>query len=106
MTERFSRIAGTGSHLPGPRIDNATLALAKADMYIAQRYSELTVDDDARADADVPLGIVRWSVGRVGFYDGREQVHPAFPCPAAAMLTSSRALWPTSAMYRLPLSKA
>ena len=29
-------------------IDNATLALAKADMYIAQRYSELTVDDDAR----------------------------------------------------------
>jgi phosphoenolpyruvate carboxylase len=29
-------------------IDNATLALAKADMVIAQRYSELTVDDDAR----------------------------------------------------------
>ncbi len=29
-------------------IDNATLALAKADMYIAQRYSELAVDDDAR----------------------------------------------------------
>ncbi len=29
-------------------IDNATLALAKADMYIAQRYSELTVDEDAR----------------------------------------------------------
>jgi 3-oxoacyl-[acyl-carrier-protein] synthase-3 len=26
MTARFSRIAGTGSHLPGPRIDNATLA--------------------------------------------------------------------------------
>jgi 3-oxoacyl-[acyl-carrier-protein] synthase-3 len=26
MTERHSRIAGTGSHLPGPRIDNATLA--------------------------------------------------------------------------------
>ncbi len=29
-------------------IDNATLALAKADMYIAQRYSELATDDDAR----------------------------------------------------------
>jgi phosphoenolpyruvate carboxylase len=29
-------------------IDNATLALAKADMYIAQRYSELAADDDAR----------------------------------------------------------
>jgi phosphoenolpyruvate carboxylase len=29
-------------------IDNATLALAKADMYIAQRYSELAVDDDSR----------------------------------------------------------
>jgi phosphoenolpyruvate carboxylase len=29
-------------------IDNATLALAKADMYIAQRYSELAIDDDAR----------------------------------------------------------
>jgi phosphoenolpyruvate carboxylase len=29
-------------------IDNATLALAKADMYIAQRYSELAEDDDAR----------------------------------------------------------
>jgi 3-oxoacyl-[acyl-carrier-protein] synthase-3 len=26
MTARHSRIAGTGSHLPGPRIDNATLA--------------------------------------------------------------------------------
>jgi len=29
-------------------IDNATLALAKADMYIAQRYSELDTDDDSR----------------------------------------------------------
>jgi phosphoenolpyruvate carboxylase len=29
-------------------IDNATLALAKADMVIAQRYSELATDDDAR----------------------------------------------------------
>ena len=29
-------------------IDNATLALAKADMYIAQRYAELAVDEDAR----------------------------------------------------------
>ena len=29
-------------------IDNATLALAKADMYVAQRYSELAEDDDAR----------------------------------------------------------
>jgi len=29
-------------------IDNATLALAKADMYVAQRYSELATDDDAR----------------------------------------------------------
>ena len=29
-------------------IDNATLALAKAEMYIAQRYSELTVDPDVR----------------------------------------------------------
>ena len=29
-------------------IDNATLALAKADMYIAQRYSELAEDDDSR----------------------------------------------------------
>ncbi len=29
-------------------IDNATLALAKADMYVAQRYSELCTDDDAR----------------------------------------------------------
>ncbi|MFM7206765.1 MAG: phosphoenolpyruvate carboxylase [Planctomycetaceae bacterium] len=29
-------------------IDNATLALAKADMVIAQRYSELAADDDAR----------------------------------------------------------
>ena len=29
-------------------IDNATLALAKADMYIAQRYSELATDADAR----------------------------------------------------------
>ena len=29
-------------------IDNATLALAKADMYIAQRYSELTTDGDVR----------------------------------------------------------
>ena len=29
-------------------IDNATLALAKADMVIAQRYSELASDDDAR----------------------------------------------------------
>ena len=29
-------------------IDNATLALAKADMYIAQRYSELTTDPDVR----------------------------------------------------------
>ncbi|MFM9059415.1 MAG: phosphoenolpyruvate carboxylase [Planctomycetaceae bacterium] len=29
-------------------IDNATLALAKADMYIAQRYSELTTDADVR----------------------------------------------------------
>jgi len=29
-------------------IDNATLALAKADMYVAQRYSELCEDDDAR----------------------------------------------------------
>jgi phosphoenolpyruvate carboxylase len=29
-------------------IDNATLALAKADMYVAQRYAELAVDDDAR----------------------------------------------------------
>ena len=29
-------------------IDNATLALAKADMYIAQRYSELAEDADAR----------------------------------------------------------
>jgi phosphoenolpyruvate carboxylase len=29
-------------------IDNATLALAKADAYIAQRYSELATDDDAR----------------------------------------------------------
>ena len=29
-------------------IDNASLALAKADMVIAQRYSELAVDDDAR----------------------------------------------------------
>ncbi|MBM3955037.1 MAG: phosphoenolpyruvate carboxylase [Planctomycetes bacterium] len=29
-------------------IDNAALALAKADMYIAQRYSELAADDDAR----------------------------------------------------------
>jgi phosphoenolpyruvate carboxylase len=29
-------------------IDNATLALAKADMYVAQRYSELAEDDEAR----------------------------------------------------------
>ena len=29
-------------------IDNATLALAKADMVIAQRYSELASDDDSR----------------------------------------------------------
>jgi phosphoenolpyruvate carboxylase len=29
-------------------IDNATLALAKADMYIAQRYAELTADPDVR----------------------------------------------------------
>jgi phosphoenolpyruvate carboxylase len=29
-------------------IDNATLALAKADMYIAQRYAELTADGDVR----------------------------------------------------------
>ncbi len=29
-------------------IDNATLALAKADMYVAQRYSELCENDDAR----------------------------------------------------------
>ena len=29
-------------------IDNATLALAKADMYIAQRYAELATDDEAR----------------------------------------------------------
>ncbi len=29
-------------------IDNATLALAKADMYIAQRYAELTSDPDVR----------------------------------------------------------
>ena len=29
-------------------IDNATLALAKADMYVAQRYSELCDDTDAR----------------------------------------------------------
>ncbi len=29
-------------------IDNATLALAKADMYIAQRYSELVDDADVR----------------------------------------------------------
>jgi phosphoenolpyruvate carboxylase len=29
-------------------IDNATLALAKADMYIAQRYAELTTDGDVR----------------------------------------------------------
>lgn len=29
-------------------IDNATLALAKADMVVAQRYSELATDDDAR----------------------------------------------------------
>ena len=29
-------------------IDNATLALAKADMYVAQRYAELADDDDAR----------------------------------------------------------
>ena len=29
-------------------IDNATLALAKADMYIAQRYAELAEDEDAR----------------------------------------------------------
>jgi phosphoenolpyruvate carboxylase len=29
-------------------IDNATLALAKADMVIAQRYSELATDDDSR----------------------------------------------------------
>ena len=29
-------------------IDNATLALAKADMYIAQRYAELADDDDVR----------------------------------------------------------
>jgi len=29
-------------------IDNATLALAKADMYIAQRYSELAADADVR----------------------------------------------------------
>ena len=29
-------------------IDNATLALAKADMYVAQRYAELVADDDVR----------------------------------------------------------
>ena len=29
-------------------VDNASLALAKADMVIAQRYSELAIDDDAR----------------------------------------------------------
>jgi phosphoenolpyruvate carboxylase len=29
-------------------IDNAALALAKADMYVAQRYSELTESDDVR----------------------------------------------------------
>ena len=29
-------------------IDNATLALAKADMYVAQRYADLALDDDAR----------------------------------------------------------
>jgi phosphoenolpyruvate carboxylase len=29
-------------------IDNATLALAKADMYVAQRYAELAEDADAR----------------------------------------------------------
>jgi phosphoenolpyruvate carboxylase len=29
-------------------IDNAALALAKADMYVAQRYSELTASDDVR----------------------------------------------------------
>ncbi len=29
-------------------IDNATLALAKADTYVAQRYSELAEDEDAR----------------------------------------------------------
>jgi phosphoenolpyruvate carboxylase len=29
-------------------IDNATLALAKADMYVAHRYAELAEDDDAR----------------------------------------------------------
>jgi phosphoenolpyruvate carboxylase len=29
-------------------IDNASLALAKADMYIAQRYAELTADPDVR----------------------------------------------------------
>jgi len=29
-------------------IDNATLALAKADMYVAQRYAELAEDEDAR----------------------------------------------------------
>jgi phosphoenolpyruvate carboxylase len=29
-------------------IDNATLALAKADMYVAQRYAELAADDEAR----------------------------------------------------------
>ena len=29
-------------------IDNATLALAKADMYVAQRYAELATDDEAR----------------------------------------------------------
>jgi phosphoenolpyruvate carboxylase len=29
-------------------IDNAALALAKADMYVAQHYAELSTDDDAR----------------------------------------------------------
>jgi hypothetical protein len=39
-------------------------------------------DDDAGADANVALRIVRRGIRRIGFDDGREKIRPAFPLPA------------------------